>query len=477
MSKNQRELDRTPAVLNTTYESLDLGRRELFRAITKDITRKGICILSEKALSPGEQISLKVAFLDPTVKVIPLIGKVVWKNNWMNDGMDPKFLMGIEFTGLKESFRSTLDFYMERLTQSIGMEDIADCKIQERLNNRLASAGKSFPVQMTHLKMPPVKMASIAQYVPEQVITNQDLVNRGLNTTEKTIERALGAVERRVAQSYESNAHMMAMVAKKILKDTSLDVSQLDRIICSSDPQDTVVPNTAVVVQRLLDARCPAFDVQMSCVGWLCAVELASRCIATGEKRILVLSSSTIGSRLFFYNSMHRAIFGDGAGGILLEADPNASQILSLGLWSDGSYNDKIYAPYSWSNIPDSIPKEYKNSFFMSPAQEDFFATMDFNLLPFCEQLWNDAGVSKSDIDCFILHQPSMPLFEHSIKSLDVPRSKTLDYYSKYGNLVSAEIPVYIDEAIRSGRIKQGDTIFALTYGAGFTMGGAVIRL
>lgn len=472
---NLRGLKRTHAVLNTTYKSLKDQRRP-FRAITTDITHQGACVLSDQSLPIGDEISLNIMFSDPTARVIPLAGKVIWLRTLSEDPY-PKFLMGIQFTDLKETFRPLLNFYMERVTNIADLANISEEKIREHINYRLDSTGSSFPVQMTHLNRAPVKVTSVARYIPEKIMTNQDLVDNGLNTSGKTIKRALGAVERRVAKDNETNAQMMAKVAEQLLENASLDVSQVDRIICSSDPQDTVVPNTAVAVQRLLDARCPAFDVQMSCVGWLCGVELASRCLATGEKNILVLSSCLIGSRVFFHNSTHRAIFGDGAGGILLEADASAGQILSLGLWSDGRHNDKIFIPYSWSKMPESIPKEYNNSFFMSPTQEDFFATMDFNLAPFCEQLWKDAGVKKDDIDCFILHQPSMPLFEHSVKSLDVPREKTLDYYAKYGNLVGAEIPVYLSEALSMGRIKTGDIVFALTYGAGFTMGGMVIRI
>jgi 3-oxoacyl-[acyl-carrier-protein] synthase-3 len=172
---------------------------------------------------------------------------------------------------------------------------------------------------------------------------------------------------------------------------------------------------------------------------------------------------------------MHRAIFGDGAGGILLE--PSArGQILSIGLWSDGRYHDKIHVPYPWSKIPASIPQDYNNSFFMSSSQEDFFVTMDFYLAPFCHRLWKEAEVEMDEIDCFLMHQPSMPLYEHSVAALGLPKEKTINYFPRYGNLVAAEVPVYLDEAIQTGRIKPGDLVFALTYGAGFTMGGMVIQ-
>lgn len=150
--------------------------------------------------------------------------------------------------------------------------------------------------------------------------------------------------------------------------------------------------------------------------------------------------------------------------------------ILSAGLWTDGRYYDKIFVPFSWSQMPDSIPKEFSDSFFMSSNQEDFFMTMEFHLRPFCERLWEAAGVSKDEIDHFLLHQPSMPLFEYSLRTLKAPREKVVNLFPQYGNLVAAEMPVYIAEGIRSGRIRRGDLVFALAYGAGFTMGGMVMR-
>ncbi len=469
MQNNRRESNRIEGVLNTTYTNPNAQLVQ--RALSKDVHQKGICLLTEERLSEGTTLELNIAFSEPSVRVVRAEGKVVWHNPWRSNSADaPKFLTGVQFSKISKFDQASLD---ECLKTVLSVDD--KDSVTELLKRHVMSTGESFPTKMTLLKKPPVKIAAVASYLPEQVVTNQDIIESGLKSSDKTIRRALGAVERRTAAGRQSNADMMADVARQILRKASVDVSQLDRIICSSDPQDAVAPNTAVVVQKLIGAKCPSFDVQMSCAGWLCGVDLASRCLSTGEERILVLASSLVGSRLTFNNRMHRAIFGDGAGGILLE--PSAKgQILSIGLWSDGQYHDKIHVPYPWSKIPDSIPKGYDDSFFMSSKQEDFFITMDFYLVPFCKRLWKEAGISIGNIDCFLMHQPSMPLFEHSVAALNIPREKTINYFQKYGNLVAAEIPVYLDEAIRSGRIQPGNLVFALTYGAGFTMGGMVIQ-
>lgn len=460
-------------MLNTTYRKPHGGT--VRGALSKDIHQKGMCLLTEECLSKGTALALNIVFSEPSVRVVRAEGKVAWHSSWEADSEidPPKYLTGIQFGKLSKFDQACLEQCLKGISDLDS--DAQSGYVVERLKRHVTSTGESFPVKMILLKRPPVKIAAVASYLPEQVVTNQDIIESGLKSSDKTIRRALGAVERRTAAGRQSNADMMAEVAKQLLRKASLDVSQIDRIICSSDPQDAVAPNTAVVVQRLLGARCPAFDVQMSCTGWLCGVDLASRCLSTGEQRILILASSLVGSRLTFNNRMHRAIFGDGAGGILLEPSA-AGEILSIGLCTDGRYYDKIHVPYPWSQIPDSIPKGYKNSFFMSSNQEDFFTAIDFYFSPFCNRLWKEAGIKKDDIDCFLMHQPSMPLFEYSVSALKIPKEKTINYFSKYGNLVAAEIPVYLDEATRNGHIKSGDLIFAFTYGAGFTMGGMVLK-
>ena len=314
-----------------------------------------------------------------------------------------------------------------------------------------------------------------ASYLPEKVVTNQDIINAGLKTTAIVIERGLGVKERRAAAPDETGADMMAKVAKKILEKAECLPQELDYIICSTDIGDSVEPDTATAVQAKIGASCPAFGVSMSCTGWLAGVEIALRQLDAGKKRVLVLASSLVGSRVFYHNLMHRAIFGDGAGGILLEPQ-HRNQFLGTTLWTDGRHYSKIYIPHPWSIIPEDIPEEYKGSFYMSPDQKKFFAIMDSYLVPSTQHLLNEAGVELEDIDLFFLHYPSKPLFEHSLKLLRVPREKTFSRFEWYGNLATAEVPVFLDEAINIGRLKKGNLLLIVTYGAGFTGGGLVLR-
>lgn len=268
---------------------------------------------------------------------------------------------------------------------------------------------------------------------------------------------------------------MLAKVADKILEKAKLSVNKVERIICSADPGDAAAPDTAAAVQAKIGVTCPAYGVSMSCTGWIAGMDIALNYLAKGEHRILVLASSLVGSRLYYYNFMHRAIFGDGAGGVLLESR-HRERFLAIGQITDGKYYSKIYVPYPWSIPPSEIPIDYKGSFYMSDDQEIFFAALNYYLPRFTNWILKKANIRIENIDHFLFHYPSKPLFEHSIKLLGIPKEKTYSKFYCYGNLVAAEMPILLDEAISIGRIRKDDIIFILTYGAGFTMGGLIMQ-
>jgi 3-oxoacyl-[acyl-carrier-protein] synthase-3 len=215
----------------------------------------------------------------------------------------------------------------------------------------------------------------------------------------------------------------------------------------------------------------------MSCAGWICGIDVALRSLEENSY-ILVLASSTVGSRLHFYNKRDRAIFGDGAAGVLIGKNTSKKKkVMCTQLWTDGKFHTEITAPFSWSKRPANIPDAYEGSFYMSPDQDIFLESLSRVLPSFFNQLMDKAKMNVKDVDHFLLHQPSMPLFYHSLKALpDIPRSKVLDYFAKYGNLVAAEMPTFLRKGADEGIIRTGDIVFMLTYGAGFTMAGYIFE-
>ena len=316
------------------------------------------------------------------------------------------------------------------------------------------------------------RIAATGSYVPEKVVTNNHLT--GAWDVARKLQRLLGAVERRAVKEDEACSDLIAEAAQRVLTTAHLSALELDRIIVSATPGDFLEPPTASVVQHKLQARCPAIDIKMSCVGWMAGVDYALRCIATGEKKILVLAGTVVSRGDAFHTLMHRAIFGDGAGGVLIEADEH-QQFLAGGLWTDGQYYTMINQPHPGSVHPEAIPIGYKGKFYMGPRKV-FFETLRHELAPCVEGVLKESGLSKDDIDVAIIHQPSRKLFEAAVKSLKIPAEKSIQDFHRYGNTISAELPIALDENIRNGRIQRGNRLLLVTFGAGFNAGAMVLE-
>jgi len=347
---------------------------------TTNLSEGGLSLILESPLQPSSLVSLRI---DHSLAPLETEAQVAWTKPAINS---QKFHCGFRFLKLGQRDLSALRKILGQATTIV-----------------------------------------TASYLPEKIVTNQDIIDAGLKTTPTVIERGLGVRERRAAAPDETGADMMAKVAEKILKKTGCSPQELDYVICSADPGDAAAPDTATAVQAMIGASCPAYGVSMSCTGWIAGVEIALNYLATGKKRILALASSLVGSRLLYHNLMHRAIFGDGAGGIPLESH-HIDRFLAIGLWTQGQYYSKIFVPYPWSKIPEDIPPEYNASFYMSDDQKIFFNEMDFSLVPFTKRLLSKAEVSIKDIDIFLLHYPSKPLFEYSLKLLGIPKVKTFPF-------------------------------------------------
>lgn len=316
------------------------------------------------------------------------------------------------------------------------------------------------------------RIVATGAYLPKRVITNSEIL--GLEGSDGSIRRLLGAVERRAVEPEQTCSDIIVESARQILETAQVSPLEVDRIIVSSTPGDYFEPCTASVVQYKLRARCPSTDVGMSCVGWVAGMDYALRCLATGERRILVLAGTIVSKGNVFHNPMHRAIFGDGAGGVLVEAG-ESEQFLAGGLWTDGQYFDVITMPHPTSAHSPRIPLDYQGSFYMG-HREVIHKALENNLARCVDEVLATAGVSRDDIDVAFVHQPSKPLFEEAVQAVGIPRSKIIQDYEQYGNTISAELPMSLDENVRNGRIKRGDVVLMVTFGAGFSAGIMVFR-
>lgn len=216
---------------------------------TTDLSEGGLAVILGNSIQVSSLIAVSIGY---SLAPIEALGQVAWIKPAVNNS---KFRCGIRFLRL-------------------GQRDF--CNLRKILGEATSIV--------------------TASYLPEKVITNQDIIDAGLKATPMAIERGLGVRERRAAAPDETAADMMVKVAKKILEKAECLPQELDYIICSVDVGDSVEPDTATAVQAKIGASCPAFGVAMSCTGWLAAVDIALRHLDSGKKRILVLASSLVGS-------------------------------------------------------------------------------------------------------------------------------------------------------------------------------------
>ena len=470
---DRRKTHRAPVVLEAHYAANNPTPAGGGKAVTRDISPTGLALVVDHPLIPKSTVELEVE-IPGWKQPIKAKGEVIWQRN-ISGGRAPTYMTGLQFLQMDPSVQEQLDLLVSKHLD--WHSQVADDKAVRSFDRKVRTAKEPWPIHMTTLRTTYARVATTGAYFPSNKLSNADLIkSRGENLQPVLLQRALGAAERRAVSPGETGADLLARAGQEILSKAECNPKDLDRIICSLDPGDAVAPSTAVAVQAKLGATCPAYDVTMSCAGWICGVDQGLRALASGEERVLVLAGSTVGSSLPFKDLKHRAIFGDGAGGILLEA-AQPGDLLATALWADGRYYSRIFAPYNWSSHPGDIPQEYKGYFYMDPDQNVFFDQLTRVLPPFFKRLLLEADVAIEDIDHFFLHQPSAPLFEHSLKLLKmIPRSKVLDLFATYGNIVSAEMPVMLEEGIKTNRVKRGDLICMVTYGAGFTMAGLIMR-
>lgn len=446
----RRHGERIKVEFPITYNLRD-KRGPSYSGTVLDLNRLGMRAVLPQSLPRETVLELKLDTNSSGPMLVP--GVVVWQYEVnQTAGLEKGYLTGIQFSRVQ-------DIKLDHIT------GVAEGAKPVRADGLLKKTGLA---RITHT----------ASYLPKEIVTNRDIIKMGLKSTETALRRGLGAVERRSAARGESTADMIAEAARAILAKAGRHPSAVDLIICAVNPSVAVAPDVGSMVQEKIGAHCPAFEINMSCSGWLCGLDIARRYIASGSRSILVMAASAIGSKLPIKSLMHRAIFGDGAGGALLEADPSeGGEILACELWTRGEYGSDIYAPLPWTVTALNASESYEDYFRMNPDKNAFLMVMDRHMIPFINRTLRKANVSLEDIDVAFLHYPTKFLFDHSVKLLKFPQSKVIHNFDRYGNLVSAEMPVLLDESLRDGKVKKGDLVLMFTYGAGFTGGCAVIRL
>jgi 3-oxoacyl-[acyl-carrier-protein] synthase-3 len=311
-------------------------------------------------------------------------------------------------------------------------------------------------------------MIGIGAYLPEKIVTNDDL-SKIMDTSDEWIQQRTGIKERRCSAPDEYNFEMAKEASLLALKRAQLTPEDIDMIIVATSTPDCTLPSTACLLQQALGIPiCPAFDINAVCSGFVYACVIADKFIKSGSvKTILVAGSERLTSLLDWSDRSSSILFGDGAGAAILQASVTPG-IIDTNLGADGYKWDYLYAMNTLSH-PD------KDHYVKMQGREVFkFAVSQ--VTESIKSMLADNYLSIDDIDWFVLHQANQRINELIAKQLGLPMEKLLSSIAFHANTSSASIPLLLNASYENGKLKQGNKIICVGFGSGMTWGSILLN-
>jgi 3-oxoacyl-[acyl-carrier-protein] synthase-3 len=294
--------------------------------------------------------------------------------------------------------------------------------------------------------------------LPPKVLTNQDLADMGLDTSDEWIIERTGIRERHVGGT---TAGLSAEAGRGALAMSGLDPASIDALVLATTTPDRTVPATSSTVQNELGLRCGAFDINAACSGFTYALVAAHGLIAMGADRILVIGTDTL-ARITDWEDRNTAVlFGDGSGAVVLEAVDGGGQLLAWDLDSEGSLEPLFFAEVG--------------SVMKMDGKEVFRRAVRI-MVDSARKTMVHAGVTADQIALIVPHQANVRIIQAACDRLDIPMDRAAVVLDRVGNTSSASIPLALVDAIDAGRVHDGDLVLLVGFGAGMTAASALIR-
>ncbi len=314
------------------------------------------------------------------------------------------------------------------------------------------------------------KIISTGSYLPEKILSNDDL-SKFVDTSDEWIRTRSGIRARHIAAEGEETSDLALISAQRALEAAGLTAMDIDLIVVATTTPDVIFPSTACIVQDKLGAKnAVAFDIQAVCSGFVYALSIVDKMVATGSYKNALVIGAEIYSRILNWKDRTTCVlFGDGAGAVVL-ARSEAPGILATKLYSDGSRRAILNVP---GHVRNGVVYGDPHVHMDGPA----VFKMAVNVMAdVCNETLAMANMTASDIDWLVPHQANVRIIAATGKKLGVAPEKTIVTVQGQGNTSAASIPLALDTAVRDGRIKAGDLVQTVGVGGGFTWGSALIR-
>jgi len=321
------------------------------------------------------------------------------------------------------------------------------------------------------------RITGTGSHVPKRVLTNEDL-EKMVNTSDKWITERTGIRERRIADPSEAASDLGAVASKRALQNAGVKPKEIDMIIVATVSGDMPVPSTASFIQSKLGIKDAAvFDVNAACTGFLYGLSVADNFIKGGNFKKILLVGTDVLSRFTDWKDRSTCIlFGDAAGAAVIEATRKNRGIMSIHLHSNGNLWDLLYLPGGGSKHPPSKESLRQRMNYIKMKGNETFKIAVRTLEKLAVDTLKANGIKPSDLSLLIPHQANLRILQATAKRLNLPMDKVVVNIDKYGNTSSASIPLALDEAVRTGRVRQNDYILLEAFGGGLTWGSALIK-
>ncbi|MBO9826869.1 ketoacyl-ACP synthase III [Xanthomonas sp. A2111] len=319
------------------------------------------------------------------------------------------------------------------------------------------------------------RIAGTGSYLPEKVLTNDDL-SQMVDTSDEWIRSRTGIRERHIAAPGQTAGDLGYEAALKAIEAAGIDAAELDMIVVGTTTPDLIFPSTACLIQaRLGVVGCPALDVNAACSGFVYALSVADKFIRSGDaKTVLVIGTETLSRIVDWTERTTCVLFGDGAGAVVLRADEDTG-ILSTHLHADGSKKELLWNPVGIATgLGDGTGDPAAGGIQMKGSEVFKYAVKALDAV--VDETLEANGLDKHDLDWLIPHQANLRIIEATAKRLDLPMEQVVVTVDIHGNTSSASVPMALDVAVRSGRVQRGQLLLLEAFGGGFTWGSALLR-
>ncbi len=315
------------------------------------------------------------------------------------------------------------------------------------------------------------KITGVGSYLPAQAVSNDDLVARGVDTSDEWIATRTGIRNRHLAEPGQTSSDLGFEAARRALEMAGVDAAELDLIIVATSTPDFIFPSTACLLQSKLGNKgATCFDVQAVCAGFVYALSIAEKFVRSGSHKKALVVGAEVFSRILDWSDRGTCVLcGDGAGAVVLEAS-DAPGILATALHADGSHHGILSVP---GNVAGGAV--IGDPFLRMDGQAVFKFAVRV-LADVAAETCAAAGVATSDVDWLVPHQANLRIIDSTGKKLGIPSDKVVVTVDRHGNTSAASVPLALDTAVRDGRIQRGQKVLLEGVGGGFTWGAVLFQ-